>query len=322
MKTKTAHPFGSTKPPESASRTRRVARFFRKAGIVLLVILAFIIASATGFFLWWNWPPKALQWLTNPFFPPEMEAIRYSPRDVLADLGGMPVKIPSYFADYVEYNGEPGWGDERIGPVPARTQASKIVSFGYDTRFTDMAGLSSPELIANKRSFSIYNTMWIRVGIRTGEIFPGTGFLDRRAAALVINSPDTDAGIQNYEKLPAKEYGLTAYAPLGINSKTKQPNRTHPLAEDVFVHRGKDGKVDAYIDCSNRPHHGAPCQQSFTLEPYANAKVSVLYRRGMLPHWQEIQRKVTAQIVGFNVSSRQGGLPASATLPPATTRTP
>ena len=213
-----------------------------------------------------------------------MAAVRYAPHDVLADLGGMPVKIPSYFANYVEYNGDPGWGDKRIGPVPARTQASKLVSFGYHTRFPDMAGLSSPELTANKRSFSIYNTMWIRVGIRTGEIFPGTGFLDRLTAALVINSPDTNAGIQNYEKLLAKKYGLTVCAPLGMDPKTNQLNRVHLLARDVFVYRGKDGKVDAYIECSNRPHHGAPCEHDFTLGPYAKAQISVGYRRGMLPH--------------------------------------
>ena len=284
-------------PSEKPSLLRSGFRIFRAVAIVLLVVMALFIASVAGFVVWVIGPSKATQWVTRPFFPPAMEAVRYSPRDVLADLGGMSVKIPHYFADFVEYNGDPGWGEKRQGPAPVRTQSSKLKSFGYNTRFPDMAGLSSPELIGNKASFNIYNTTWINVGVTTGEFFSGTGFLDRQTADREL--PNTGVGLQNYGKLPTKEYGLTVYAPLGIDPKTNKPNRVHPLADDVFVHRREDGKVDAFIVCSNRPHQAAPCSHSFSLEPYAKAEISVIYRRGMLAQWQEIQRQVTAQLAGF-----------------------
>ena len=58
----------------------------------------------------------------NPLFPPEMNAARV-PRSefVIGDLGGMPVKIPRYFASYVEYDGDPGFGEKRPSSPPIRT---------------------------------------------------------------------------------------------------------------------------------------------------------------------------------------------------------
>ena len=122
---------------------------------------------------------------TNPFEPPEMAAAKYVPRDAVGDLGGVPVTIPRHFANYVEYEGDPSWGEKRQGPKPERTHKSKLVSFGYYTRFPDMAGESSPELIKDKRSYSSSKTPWIRVGLRAGNIYPGDEFLDRWTHARV-----------------------------------------------------------------------------------------------------------------------------------------
>ncbi len=213
---------------------------------------------------------------------------------VVGDLGGMPVKIPRHLATSVEYNADPGWGESRNGRPPPRTLDSKLRSFGFDVRVPDMAGLSDGSLEADKRKHSIYNTMWIRVGLNTGENYPGDGSLDRRAKAM--NYPEAKFQL---EALPDSQDGLTVYSPSGTDPTTQKPNREHPDAKDLFVHRDASGHVDAYIKCSNRPHEAAPCTHDFSLGPNVKAVVYVGYRRGLLPQWQQIQTSLTELILSF-----------------------
>lgn len=244
--------------------------------------------------LWWL-PLRAPQ--ASPFEPPQMATAHFSTRDVMGNLGGAPVTIPSHFANFVEYEGDPGWGEKRQGPRPERTHQSKLISFGYYTRLPDMAGESSKELIKDRRSYSIYQTPWISVGITTGRNYPGDGFLDRRAA--YISKSGEILKYEQYEKLYEPQHGLTVYAAAGIDPKTNKRYREHPNAKDVFVHRDKKNWVDTYVDCSNRPGGSQPCTHNFSLEPHMHAKVYVSYRRSLLPQWQEIQQAVTQQILNF-----------------------
>ena len=270
-------------------------KWFKRISLALFILIApvliFIIyvVSQSSFLL------------SNPFEPPEMAAAKYASRDVVGDLGGVPVNIPRHFANYVEYEGDPGWGEKRKGPKPKRTHQSKLISFGYDTRFPDMAGESSPELIKDKRSYSIHTTPWIDVGIKTGNIYPGDGFLDRRASYL--DRKDSILEYEHYEQLPETEHGLTVYAAEGIDPKTNKPYREDDYAKDVFLHRDHTNRVDTYIDCSNRLRGSQPCEHSFSLEPHMHAKVYVIYRRTLLPHWKEIQQAVTQQILGFKATA-------------------
>ncbi|MBA1330052.1 hypothetical protein QQ73_02300, partial [Candidatus Endoriftia persephone str. Guaymas] len=68
----------------------------------------------------------------NAFFrgfePAEMAAVHYRQKTLRANLGGMLVAIPWYFAEYVEYDGDPGFGEKRKGPRPVRTPESKVRS--------------------------------------------------------------------------------------------------------------------------------------------------------------------------------------------------
>jgi hypothetical protein len=259
---------------------------------VIVLLLAFFAISA--FAAWFTL--RVVGYSMNGFQPPEMAAAQFSPRDVVGDLGGMPVTIPRHFANYVEYDGDPGFGEKRKGPAPERTQQSKLKSFGYDVRLPDMAGMSSAEIWKDRQRFTVFDTPWISVGVSTGQSYPGDGFLDRRTAAL-SRPPVLD--YDRYEELPQTEYGLTVYAPAGIDPKTGRPYREDRNARDVFIHRGKDGKVNAYISCSNVPHEAAPCQHSFSLEPEVRARISVIYRRGYLSQWREIQSAVTDQLLSF-----------------------
>jgi len=268
-------------------RPKRAARWV----LLAMLLLAGIALLAYRQFLGAPTP-------SNPFEPPEMTAARYAPHDMVGDLGGVPVTIPSHFANFVEYNGDPGFGEKRKGAVPQRTHQSKLMSFGYYVRFPDMEGLSAPELWKDKASYSSAKTPWILVGIKAGEIYPGDGFLDRGTHARV-ETPNTILKYANYEKLPTIEHGLTVYAAAGTDPKTNKPYREDTNAEDVFVHRDKAGRVDAYIYCSNRNVPAPPCSHDFSLEPHMHGQVYMSYRRSLLPQWREIQDAVKKQLLGF-----------------------
>lgn len=269
-----------------------------RRGKRLLWLLLGIVGLSCLLVVWWL--PGPAPAFTNPFEPPEMAAARYAPRDVVGDLGGVPVTIPRYFANFVEYDDDPGWGEKRKGPRPQRTHQSKLSSFGYYTRFPDMAGESSPELMKDKRSYSASRTPWILVGINTGKDYPGDGFLDRSIHATV-ETPNHISKYINYEKLSAREHGLAVYAAAGIDPKTNRPYREDSDAKDVFVSRDKNGRVNGHVRCSNRNVSAPPCTHDFSLEPDMHAKVYLSYRRGQLPQWREMQEAVRQQILGFRV---------------------
>lgn len=264
-----------------------------------LWLLIGLLGLAGGLLLmWWRLAPAAP--LVNPFELPEMAAAHYSSHDVVGDLGGMPATIPRHFADFVEYNGDPGWGEKRKGPRPERTHASKLSSFGFYVRLPDMAGLSSNELRLHKQNQKMRDTMWISVGFNTGEVYPGDGFLDRRTNAM--GKPGNILKYEQYEQLLDQFHGLTVYAAGGIDPKTNKPYREDTDAHDIFVHRNDSGKVDTYIRCSNRNVPAPPCTQDFSMEPNVKARVYVSYRRGLLPEWQQIQASITQLILSFKAA--------------------
>jgi hypothetical protein len=269
-------------------------------GKLVVYLLAFMLLCfvITGFFFYKFVESQS----SNPLYPPKMAAAKFSDYDVRADLGGMLVKIPSHFANYVEYNGDPGFGEKRVGPKPVRNQYSKLTSFGFEVRFPDMAGLSSPKLRKNKESYNIYNSPWIDVGITTGAIYPGDQFLDRLTKATV-EIPNYILLYANYEKLPLKEHGLTVYAAKGIDRKTKEPYRKNDFAHDIFIYRNKIGEVETYIECSNRAGTPQPCKHSLNLEPKAKAEVYIIYNRKLLPEWKNIQQSVRQLIFSFETKN-------------------
>lgn len=256
------------------------------------------------------WFKLASLWLGG-FQPPEMAAAQYSSKDVVGNLGGLPVRLPRYAVQYVEYDGDPGWSGKRQGPVPERTMESKLTSFGFDVRYPDMQMIDSYATENEQKSQSIYTTMWIRVGVRSGEIYPKDGFLDRRFACLVRSTAPPRCGGEkvywwdDYERLPKSEHGLTVYALKGVEPKSGQPAREDKtFAKDVFVAKDKQGRVRTYIDCSNVGHEAAPCGHTFSMEHDGmHANIEVSYRRGLLPYWQDIQAKVTQALLGFVVQA-------------------
>ena len=218
-------------PYEEASSMTETKRTGKGRWVVWL-LLAIILGMSWVSWKWFKFNEQRL----SGFQPPEMAAAQFSKHDVVGDLGRMPVTIPQHFANYVEYDGDPGWGEKRNGLPPARTHQSKLSSFGFHVRYPDMAGLSSPEMLKDKQSYTIYNTPWVSVGINTGKIYPGDGFLDRWTHAR-LEVPNHILQYKNYERLPRNEHGLTVYSPAGIDPKTQVPYRQDRHAEDIFIHR-------------------------------------------------------------------------------------
>lgn len=269
----------------------------------------------------------------SPLFPPEMNAARDAKVEfVVGDLGGVPVRIPHYFANYVEYDGDPGFGEKRQGPAPKRTYQSKLASFGFEVRFPDMAGRSSPEMWKDYEKYRDYNwkdyydpiksiTPWIGVGFDAGSRFPGYGYLDRYVNATLAFNAEREGyaalSYRNYAKLPKTEHGLTVYAPPGTDPKTNKPYRQDDDAKDLFVHKDKSGKVDTYIECSNRNLNNfkfSPCTQYISMEPRMRAGIYISYTRHYLPHWQQIQRNVSELVWSFKTDTPEAPA-ASASAP-------
>jgi hypothetical protein len=235
------------------------------------------------------------------FQPPAMAAAQYSPTDVIGDLGGMPVEISRHVAEYVEYEGDPGWSGPRKGPPPVRTYSSQLVSFGFEVRYPDMATLLTREMWEDRRRYNIYNTPWEKVGVITGPIYPGRGFMNR------IDLKDSELRSQYWWrdrfKVKEKKFGLTEY-----RLAKKPPPRPGTYSdmpqygETVYLYRDKAGNAITRIDCSDVQHEGALCTQSWDMGEYGvSADLRVIYRRGLLEHWREMQQKVTQVVLGFRV---------------------
>lgn len=221
----------------------------------------------------------------------------YTPRDVVGDLGGMPVLIPRHMAELVEYEGDPGWSGKREGPVPKRTYDSKLTSFGVDFRYPDMATLSSPEMFKDQRSKTIFNTDWMRFGVSTGDRYPGDGFLDRRIKSA-LGRVTYDKYI--YSKQATYQHGLIPYLLIDKSTGYRDKELETIFDRALFIKNDSNGKTTTYIECIMVEHMAAPCSQSFSLESQGiSAEIRVSYRIGFLKNWKDIQEKVTQKIFTF-----------------------
>ena len=279
------------------SKTVRFRKVIRRLSRLVMAMLVLIILYQ-GVRAYWVWKS------TWGFQPKEMALAQYTPKDVVGDLGGMPVTIPRHMAELVEYNGDPGWSGKREGPIPERTHESKLKSFGIDFRYPDMATLSSPEMRQDKESKTIYNTDWMGFGVSAGSSYPKDGWLERGADTVVTGSGEYFWN--KFAKLPDQQFGMDVYVLTEINPNTGQPARYEDSidAKDVFVAKNKQGRIIAYIRCVNVPHAAAPCSHDFSMEfDGMHAEVYIHYRRGHLKDWKDIQAKVTAMLLGFRVQA-------------------
>ena len=223
-----------------------------------------------------------------------------SVREVVGDLGGVPVRIPIEFAESVEYDDDPGILEPRRKAAPARDFSSRLRSFGFRVRYPDMVGLGSEAARNDRDAHLPGNTFWILVGLKAGEDYVGVGSAERMASAT-IDRPEAITGAL-YQLAAERTCGLDTYVLTGNDLESGKPNQEHSNAEDIFVGRDATGKATTFIECSNRPLNAAPCTQHFDLEPQMHAQVYLMYRRGLLCEWRGIQSTTSQLISSFRMA--------------------
>jgi hypothetical protein len=236
------------------------------------------------------------------FMSPPMAAAYPTPKDVVGDLGGMPVRIARHIPHLVEYDNDPGWGEKRQGPPPERTHTSRLKSFGVHVRYPDMATLSSPELWAEFEKKRLYNHPWLDFGIQSGSSYPGHGFLDRLYEGTIPNPEQKSVHAQLVPE-PSSVKGLELFVPRGNDPYTGESWRYEGTWGDTYIHRNREsGKVTTYIRCTYRSgtRRYASCTQDWAMEEHGlSIEISVNYVPDLLPQWQDIQARVSRFVLDF-----------------------
>lgn len=225
------------------------------------------------------------------------------PDFAIGELGGHAVSIPRDYADFLEYDGDPHWLEGKSLLQLKRTFASKISSFGFYIRYPEMEVRTD----ANRQEMhkeSIYTSMWLFVGVLSNSTYGLKGDMALETYIRSIPIDKTPGYGYRYEKIPETTYGLIGYTPIGVDESLRDRRRgTHHHDKNIYYHRNAEGKADAYIVCSNSKHAAAPCEMRLNLVPHMRAHVSVSFRKGLLPHWQEIRSAVSRVILGFRATA-------------------
>lgn len=237
---------------------------------------------------------KVQHWNSQPLTTP-----------VIGDLGGVPVTIPRVFAELVEYDGDPHFTERKGFRPPKRTHASRLSSFGFEVRYPDMAS----KAVKTPAERDIHTTMWLDVGISSGEHYGAAGDkgLDNMKKYTIDEQRPCSDQCFIYVPLPELTYGLTGYTPTGsgvdVAKRSVNFGRGTDLRDrNVYIAQDAAGHVTTYIVCSNRTHAAASCTQHFNLNPKMKVHVRVRYRKGLLPHWREIQQSVSALFYSFETN--------------------
>ena len=269
----------------------------KRSNLTWLWVLLLLIGGAG----YWIWHYQVAQQAMYGFQPPEMAMARYTPKDVIGDLGGLKVRIPRHYAEYVEYDDDPSWGEKRKGPVPERTFDSKLRSFGIDVRFPDMKGLENWELREEYRSYHLNpNNPWVDISITSGSYYPGLGVNARNGRAKKLWAP-SDYWAYNFERLDRDVYGLEMYVVKGLDPHTGQLARESHNTKDIYIERDASGHVHSYIECGRPsvPTGISRCRLEFGLEPEAKVAVEVYFYPKLFPYWREIKQSVSELLLSF-----------------------
>lgn len=220
--------------------------------------------------------------------------------EIVGNLGGVIVKVPSYYVDSIEYEGrgsghriEQGEG----GGVPV------FRSFGMEVKFPEMVGLKDSKLISDYKSLRLnLNNPWVSVSVNAGSSYPSLGERANEGLAKKVKIKGK-YWFENFERASDLDVaGLRAYALSGFSPDGKRLARDSEFAEDVYIEE-VDGGIPTYIVCgkTNVPGGVAACQMHFGLEPKMRTRLKVVFYPKLLPKWRDIKYSVSGLIFGFEL---------------------
>lgn len=250
--------------------------------------------------------------------PSDAPKDKYGKPYILGNLGGMPVNLPASVADLVEYEDSPGWDPQKLRDYrpPVRDYNSVITSFGFEFRNHD-------RLLYDRKDEAIYEAFenairsddqqandWAHVTISSGSHYGSReDALDAMLADLLDPEIATENRLVNnrlHERLPEDIFGLEAYANIGMDPETGYPMREDEYAEDTFVARNAQGKVQSFIRCSNRQVPYPPCRHWFKFPKPIKIRINVRYNRHQLKNWQSIEKNTIRLVMGFKAETVAG----------------
>lgn len=225
----------------------------------------------------------------------EAEGGKKLTKNFIGDLGGLKVCIPNNVASFVDYDGDPVFGEKRKSK-PERTYSSKLRGFVMAVQFPNMRIRKKEE--GNAPSLKVDDS-WLNVSVTSGEHYPTLGVL---APKSHLEGRQVKYDFKWYHHVQMKDhyYGLEVYKPTGTNPENGMLADEYELVKDVYVQRNNDGLVDTYISCSRRGIRF--CKMFFVLEPKAKISLNIRFGIGQLKNWQEIKSKSEELVLGFNDS--------------------
>jgi tRNA isopentenyl-2-thiomethyl-A-37 hydroxylase MiaE len=220
---------------------------------------------------------------------------KWSETDAVGHLGGVPVAIPKEFTGFLEYDGDPGFLEKREEKKPERTFGSGIRGLGFSVRYPDMTPLNE-QIWREKHAARRHITIWMHVGVRSNSRYGHDG-PDKLTRFAEITLEEAELW-HHYEQQPEKFHELNVFVPVDID-----PSRSDSTDKNIYIHHMENNGIDTFIECSNMNHEAASCKQWFDLAPTLNADVAVVYRKGLLPRWREIQDGITRVLLNFRVDT-------------------
>ncbi|WP_373823987.1 hypothetical protein, partial [Neisseria dentiae] len=227
----------------------------------------------------------------------------YNAPDVVGNMGGRPIRVPSYVAIF------PSWEDTPTAfapeletyKAPPRNYQSKMKRFSFelnfetgeikDDRFTDSLALDKQR----KQS----GHPWVSVGVTNG-----VDFLDRKDWLDGYLQDDLDGKsipANIYHKTNQTLYGLEVYAAPKIKDRW-----TGSYPDDLYIARHPDGHVRTYIKCSTNQVPTPPCKHIFAATDGMMIKFSLSYDRHRLADWQKIEAAAKRAFLSFIVDPATG----------------
>lgn len=215
-----------------------------------------------------------------------------------ATLGGVHVKIPTKFANYVEYDGQESvWNKKQPSDRTCKNDLAhigSIRSFGFQFDFNAAGDFEEPQPL-------LKGTMRQRfiVGFNAGENFPGDLYLTRRLTNITSDVVKTHGA--EYRNISSDAPGLKKMAhPLsGLKPAPGEPERIGSTEKDLYFAVDGLGNVTTLILCDARVVVRPRCKHHFSLQPKMKVAVYTSYSRQEMENWMRIQESVTRVVLGF-----------------------